>query len=106
VADNTGKKPPLKDPKVEVRAEPDWDSGEDPDWDYIDKVQEGVDKEVSEAVEEAEPDGAAAQVGAATEKVEEASKKVNPKKVDRLTVHIDDKDGRHTEIVRKATGEG
>jgi len=100
------KKSPLKDPDVEVRAEPDYDDPDvDLDWDYVEKVEKNVKEDVRRALDSAEDDGAGAQIGAANDAVDEASTKVDPHKIDKIHVEIDDEEGRHVEIVKKASGQ-
>jgi len=98
------KKDSLDNPKVEVRAEPDYDEDHSPDWDYIDKVEESVKQDVEQALEEAEDKGSGAQIGAANDAVDDASEKVDPNRIDKIHVDIEDDDGRHVEIHREARG--
>ncbi|MFH1047682.1 MAG: hypothetical protein V1738_05240 [Patescibacteria group bacterium] len=105
MADSTAsKKESLDHPKVDVRAEPDWDKDSDPDWHYIDKVQENIQREVKQALQDAEDEGSGVQIGAAHDAVDVASRHVDPSKVDKIHVEIDDDDGRHIEIERPASG--
>ncbi len=98
------KRVPLNSPKVDVRAEPDYESNEQPDWDYVDKVEDNVKEDVERALEKTENDGAGTQIGAANDAVDDASEKIDPNRVKKIHVDIEDEDGRHVEIHREAHG--
>ncbi len=105
MVDDKDKKAPLNNPEIDVRAEPDWDNDFDSDWDYLEKVAENVKEGVQKAIDDSEGDGAGSQIGAANDAVDDASRRVDPDKVDTIHVYIDDDDGRHIEIKREASGE-
>jgi hypothetical protein len=88
---------PLKNPKVEVRAIPDYEKDEQ-DWGYVDRVQENVKRGVEDALDKTKGDGVSQQVAAANDAVDDAGGQVNSNRVDRIHVEIDDDDGRHFEI--------
>ncbi|MBU0624753.1 hypothetical protein KKF05_00235 [Patescibacteria group bacterium] len=105
MADDQEKKESLKNPEIEVRVEPNWEhkSGlnDGEMWDYVDKVTEGVERDVRRAVDEADGQGVGTQIGAASDAVDEASQQIDSDKIERIHVEIDDDDGRHVEIEKE-----